>query len=668
MSETLEAIRPSAFADAARPLALRVAALAERLRDLVVRIAPAGADDERRGFLDAIARQYAEDGRRLRSPGTSALIRLADAFELTASDLDLLVLAGLPEEHEGFCHVLRSLHPRGEPRPTTALATKLIKLPEAAGDRHGVADAVATGALVRSGCVRVTSDGPAPERSLVIADALWPLLCGADVWPTGLDVLSRDRIPSIDSEWFDRPEVRHAVDLLASGVRITLLVLGDDEEVALDWGVALARAAGVQPLTVGWPLTPTRDLEQLLSVHTAARGRVPVLRVRASDDPRSAPHLTLTDMPGAAIVCARAGFAAVRGARPVYPLAVQRLRPIEQRRLWAAVLPELEDEANTLAARYALEPHLAQEVALDVRARAAAAPPKVTDVADSVRVRSAVPLSSGVILVRPSATWDHLVLRPSRLAQLREAVARLHSQARVLDEWKFLDGRPGRRGVRMLFTGPPGTGKTLAAEVLASALGADLIVADVSRLVSKWIGETPKNIGRVFDLAERSTGVILFDEADALFGKRTSEVTDAHDRHANLETAFLLSRLERFEGLAILASNLRQNIDTAFMRRLEFIVDFEEPGAAEREQLWERHIPSRALVADDVSYAELAEAYSVTGALIRNAAVAAAFLAAPDNTVITRTHLTLAMRREYEKSGLAFPGNLPGTVEQRHDY
>ncbi len=195
--------------------------------------------------------------------------------------------------------------------------------------------------------------------------------------------------------------------------------------------------------------------------------------------------------------------------------------------------------------------------------------------------------------------------------------------------------------------------------MLASALGVDLIVADVSRLVSKWIGETPKNLGRIFDMAERSTAVMLFDEADALFGKRT-EVSDAHDRYANLETAYLLARLERFEGLAILATNLRQNIDAAFLRRLEFIVDFDEPGPAEREALWRCHVPEQAPLASDVSYAELAAAYRVTGGLIRNAAVAAAFLAAADRTSIGRRHLVRAIRREYEKSGKAFPGELPG--------
>ena len=178
----------------------------------------------------------------------------------------------------------------------------------------------------------------------------------------------------------------------------------------------------------------------------------------------------------------------------------------------------------------------------------------------------------------------------------------------------------------MLFSGPPGTGKSLSAEVVAGALGVDLLVVDISRVVSKRIGETEKNLAEVFDAAERAQAVLLFDEADALFGKRT-EVADAHDRYANLETAYLLSRLERFEGLAILSTNLRQNIDPAFLRRLEFVVEYSEPSIAERTALWRSHIPDQAPVAADVNLQELATLYPVVGGLIRNASVAAGFLA-----------------------------------------
>src|SRR5690606_32385263 len=152
--------------------------------------------------------------------------------------------------------------------------------------------------------------------------------------------------------------------------------------------------------------------------------------------------------------------------------------------------------------------------------------------------------------------------------------------------------------------GGSGTGKTFSAEVMAHALGVDLLLVDISRVVSKWIGETEKNLAEVFDVAERAQAVLLFDEADALFGTRT-EVNDARDRYANLETAFLLTRLERFEGLAILSTNLRQNIDPAFMRRLEFVLDFEDPGPSERAALWAGHLPPAAPIAEDVDFREL---------------------------------------------------------------
>ncbi|MDQ6831685.1 MAG: ATP-binding protein, partial [Gemmatimonadota bacterium] len=286
--------------------------------------------------------------------------------------------------------------------------------------------------------------------------------------------------------------------------------------------------------------------------------------------------------------------------------------------------------------------------------------PDDADVAACVRARSSLALAAGVRVVHPTACWDRLILSDDRQRQLRESLDRLTHQARVLDDWGFLAGRPGARGVRMLFAGPPGTGKTLAAEVLAHTLRVDLLIVDLARVVSKWIGETEKNLAEVFDAAERTQAVLLFDEADALFGKRT-EVTDAHDRYANLETAYLLSRLERFDGLAILSTNLRENIDAAFTRRLEFVVDFDEPSLDEREALWRCHIPANAPLAEDVRLAELASLYPMVGGLIRNATVAAGFLASAADAPITRTDLVRAVRREYEKSGRAFPGAPAGT-------
>jgi SpoVK/Ycf46/Vps4 family AAA+-type ATPase len=325
--------------------------------------------------------------------------------------------------------------------------------------------------------------------------------------------------------------------------------------------------------------------------------------------------------------------------------------------MWAATVPALVDSADQLASRYPLEPFRVAEAAWDLQLIEAleGRRPTAADVAASLRLRAHRSLNTGAKLIRPLASWEDLVLPPDLMAQLQEAVDRLLLQWRVLDDWGFLRNRSGARGVRLLFAGPPGTGKTLSAEVLAHALDADLLVVDVSRVVSKWIGETEKNLAAVFDAAENSQAVLLLDEADALFAKRT-EVSDAHDRYANLETAYLLQRLERFEGLAILATNQRQNIDAAFVRRLEFILTFSEPDRQQRVALWKRHIPGGVPVDQDLNYLELATLYPVVGGVIRNATVAAAFRAAADGMVLRKEHFVHAILREYEKAGKAFPG------------
>jgi SpoVK/Ycf46/Vps4 family AAA+-type ATPase len=225
----------------------------------------------------------------------------------------------------------------------------------------------------------------------------------------------------------------------------------------------------------------------------------------------------------------------------------------------------------------------------------------------------------------------------------------------VFEDWGFA-ARVGHRqtSVLSLFTGPSGTGKTLAAEVVGARLGLDLYCIDLSQVVSKYIGETEKNLSRVFDAAEGAAAVLFFDEADGIFGKRT-ETRDAHDRYANLEVSYLLARLETFTGLAIMASNLRQNIDAAFLRRMDYVVEFPAPDTSARVALWQRHLRCDAPIDGDVNPGELAELFPVTGAHIRNAAVGGAFFAAADGGRLTRRHLVAAMRREYEKLGKSFP-------------
>jgi hypothetical protein len=638
-------------------LGREAAGIAARLAALLDRVLPDGGEEPARAFL----RGMAEPAWEPRAPADHPLDRLVRGFGLTPVEVDLLLLAGLPEEHEGYAGILRTLHPRGEPRPTAGLAAQLLA-PEAE-ERGLLRAALEEGTAARAGLFRLAEDAPFWERTLLPCEALWSVLGGVDAWPAGLRPDPRPPVSAGLAAWLEGSAAA-AVAAVASGAPWTVLVTGDADEAAAARGAALAAAAGAAPLRVSWSPAAGAEAERQLSVHAVARGRVPVVLVGPGDGPGvpEAPRLHLH--PGPAVVCGRAGGLRVRGTRPVIEVAAGALTAAERTAMWTRLAPELDGAAGDFAVRYTVEPEPAAAAVADARAlarleaRAAAA----DDVAQAVRTRAGLSLSGGIRLLRPTARWEQLVLRGDRLAQLREALDRLRHQPTVLDRWRFLQGRPGARGVRMLFSGPSGTGKTLAAEVMAGALGVDLLLVDVSRVVSKWIGETEKNLAEVFDVAERAQAVLFFDEADALFGKRT-EVSDAHDRYANLETAYLLTRLERFDGLAVLSSNLRQNIDAAFLRRIEFVLDFEEPGTAERAALWRCHLPAAAPLDEGVSVDELAAHFPVVGGFIRNAAVAAGFLAAAEGSPITRAHLVHAVRREYDKTGRAFPGFPSGTPE-----
>jgi DNA polymerase III delta prime subunit len=242
--------------------------------------------------------------------------------------------------------------------------------------------------------------------------------------------------------------------------------------------------------------------------------------------------------------------------------------------------------------------------------------------------------------------WDDIVLSSDLSAQLRELSAQVTQRHRVYEEWGFGSHLSRGRGISALFAGPSGTGKTMAAEVLANALQLDLYRIDLSGVVSKYIGETEKNLKQVFDAAEQSGVILFFDEADALFGKRT-EVKDSHDRYANIEVNYLLQRMEDYRGLAILATNRKSALDRAFLRRLRFLMDFPFPDADNRRRIWEKVFPA-ATPLDSLDYGALAR-LEIPGGNIRNIALNAAFLAAAENRPVSMHHLAKAARREYIK-------------------
>jgi hypothetical protein len=269
---------------------------------------------------------------------------------------------------------------------------------------------------------------------------------------------------------------------------------------------------------------------------------------------------------------------------------------------------------------------------------------------EAARERSGTDMGNLARKVRGTHGWDDLVLPAESLEQLHEICRRVTLRHRVLGKWGFGRKLSGGKGVNALFHGHAGTGKSMAAEVIAKELELDLYKIDLAGVVSKYIGETEKNLDRIFSAAENTNVILLFDEADALFGKR-SEVRDSHDRYANLEISYLLQKMEQYEGLSLLATNLRKNLDDAFIRRLAFTVPFPFPDDASRRRIWDGIWPKETPLGIDVDHGWLAARFLLSGGNIRNAALAAAYLAAHEQTPVAMTHVLHAIRSEFLKMG-----------------
>ena len=635
-----------------RALSARAAQLAARLAVLIEQTCtPEPGAAQAAGFL----REWAESTDPAARPPSGPLDLLAGRFGLTAAEVDLLLLAGLPEEHEGLASTFRALHPHGEPRPTAGLAA--LVLGDLTGGRIALRQLLGSGAAVRHRLIHYAAEGTFFERPLILAERLWDALHGQDCWPASIERVPVGRPPPGLERWLDQPGARDAARAVQLSDRRTLVISASDETVALGRCAAVAARAGVQ-LVAGRVAASDAAAIALLAAHAAVRDAVALLVLSRPAEPGSAAALALGDAPGPLMVCAAPGTVRVESNRAVLTVPIGPIGTDDHRDAWRAALPHLADHAAALAARHPLDPALTAEIALDACAEEGLGRgPGIGDIPALIRNRATITMPSGAELATPDVQWSRLVLPEDAAWLLRDAVTRLQHQALVLDDWGLRQHARASRGVRLLFTGPPGTGKTLAAEAVATAAQTDLLIVDVAQIVSKWIGETEKNLAAAFDVAERTQAVLFLDEADALFGART-EIGDAHDRYANLQTAYLLQRLDRFQGLAVLATNLRHNIDAAFVRRMDFVVEFPLPDLSGRRQLWSLHLPSHVL-AGDVDADALARLYPVPGGWIRNAAIAAAFLAAGGGSRIRQQHLVMAMRREYAKAALPFPGEPP---------
>ncbi len=491
----------------------------------------------------------------------------------------------------------------------------------------GALSAAPTARLITSGMLSVDPEGPWARRAVAASSRLVWYLRGDDSpdpgLPAGTLLEKLAEPPAADQQLSTA-----GVDVNPVGVRLWLVNGADRRSRQL----AAAELTGNRELLVG-PV-PTEPAQWGALTREAVLRGVPVLlELDEALTPAAAGQLAASDTVRW-VLSSREEIAVE--TLPVLGFHEHRVldgRPTHDE--WLRAIGEPPDGAFRLDR---------EQLRL---AAVVAAPGAGISVTDRVRRVAAGHLDRLAQRMTVSRGWDDLVLPVDQRAQLRELVARHRFRGRVYDDWRFA-ARPSS-GLVALFSGPSGTGKTLAAEVIAADLGLDAYKIDLSSVVSKYIGETEKNLGRIFDAAASADLVLFFDEADSLFGKR-SEVSDARDRYANIEVSYLLQRLESYDGIVILATNLQRNIDAAFVRRLSLAVEFPLPERPERRRIWQGAFPCEAPTRDvDLDF--LADSFKVSGGVIRNAALGAAFMAAADGQVITMEHLALALKREFQKAG-----------------
>jgi hypothetical protein len=582
------------------------------------------------------------------------LRRLARDFGLTPADVDLLLVAMAPDLDPRFERLYGYLHDDvTRRRASTGLALELCaggRVTGPARSRLGPSGPLVAGGLL------VVEDGDRPflTRSLRVPDRVTAHLLDDDACDPAVAAYLTS---PVEADIGDPDLLGRAVAL---GARLVYLREGLGT-TGLSYAATALRRAGrpVVALDLG-RLAPDADLHAV----AAAAGREARLRggalvagpVEAVADRGPGAVRPFAELAALVVLIGGRGWDSRWTSRQV-PLLLDAPVPTTGQRgaLWRAALDgdapaAFDPAAATVQFRLTPEQVAAAASAARQQAGADARPLEEADLHAGARSQNAAGLERLARRIEPQVDWDELVLPAGVLAQLHEISARVRQRARVYDDWGMAAGSSKGRGIAVLFAGESGTGKTISAEAVAADLGLHLYVIDLATVIDKYIGETEKNLDRIFDEADRVNGVLLFDEADAIFGKR-SDVKDAHDRYANVEVAYLLQRIELFDGVAILTTNLRSNVDEAFTRRLDAVVDFPVPDEDDRRRLWRRHLRDGVPRQSDVDLDFMARAFKFSGGNIRNVALGAAFLAAGDNRPVGMADLVRSTEREYRKLG-----------------
>ena len=612
-----------------------------------------GADDAR-SAVEARADQAEAEGADLR------LRRLQRDFHLFDQDVAILLVALAPDLDARFEKLYGYLNDDvTRRRATIGLALELAGLPIRDGATRG---RLARGApLIDAGLVVVEEpERPFLTRSLRVPDRVTGHLLGHDQPDHTL-------VGLLDDAAAPTRAVAAVADQLGRAIRAgaTVVHMRDKPGAASRATAAAALAsAGLGAVVLDLSrLSPDEDLTEL--AHVAVRearlrraglvaGPLEAVSSRGPTATRALADAGSTV--GSPVVLISRGTWDPLWSTQVVISAVAPVPPADERAAtWRAHLngstADGMDPAQ-VTAHFRLAPEQVGRATEAARRQASMFGDKVgaADLRAGARAQNAAGLEHLARRIEPAVGWNDLVLPKVCMAHLKELAARARNRDKVLDDWRMRPGGGRGRGIAGLFAGDSGTGKTMSAEVIAFELGLDLYTVNLATVVDKYVGETEKNLERIFSEADGVNGVLLFDEADALFGKR-SEVRDAHDRYANIEVAYLLQRMETFDGLAILSTNLRSNVDDAFARRLDSIVDFPMPEPPYRMALWDRCLSAGVTRDPDVDLAFLAQAFELSGGNIRSIALTAAYMAAETGGSVSMGDLVRATAREYRKLG-----------------